>query len=112
MWIEKVIYMEDAEKVCKIAQEVIDGYSLIVINILDQPDILEKDKLNKSIQLILDETSRLKIPPKFQSILLSIIFISVIAPYILQQKCSKCQGNISKGDKSKQEDKGLEGMFA
>ncbi len=81
----------------------------MVNNIFSQATIPETDKLIKSVELILEETSQLKIPPKFQSMLLSTIFISVIAPYILQQKCSKCLKR--EENKSKQEDKGLEGMF-
>lgn len=100
--------MENAEK---IIQEALAGCSDMVKNIFDQPDMPEKDKLLMSFELILEKTSQLEIPSKLQAMLLSTILMSVVEPYILQQKCSRCQRSKTEINISKQEDKGLEGMF-
>lgn len=98
-----------------IIQKAIEECSLVVNNILDQPSVPESEKLRISVETLLEETARLNIPQKIQAMLLSTIFVSVVAPHMLKQKCLGCQAyklEINNPEIGTPEDRGLEGMFA
>lgn len=99
----------------KAIKKTIEDCSLLVNNVLNQPlsPLSKSDRVRIAIKTIIEEATRLKLSPDIQALLISIIITSDIAPYLMKQKCTKCQENPRGGIyKPERADIGVNGMFA
>lgn len=93
-------------------EKTIEECSILVGNILGQTDLPNDKKIESSLQVIIEEASRLKIPLETQALLMATVVDVVIIPYLVEQKCSKCQGGNPIPDIPTNKDKSVGGMFA